>query len=75
MKLNDIIRTLTVMMRVIGKYEADLKNHLEESKIMYRARSEREFSWFRLGDQQSLTGSGRLSTPPQSHFLPPQEMA
>jgi hypothetical protein len=32
----------TVMTRVIGKYEANQKNHFEGRKVMYRSRSERE---------------------------------
>ena len=34
---------VTVMTRVIGKYEANLKNHLEGTKLMYRSRPERPF--------------------------------
>ena len=40
---------VTVMMRVIGKYEANLKNHLEGNKIMYRTRSEREDHLVKVG--------------------------
>jgi hypothetical protein len=37
------------MTRVIGKYEANLKNHMEGRKLMYRSRSERDDYFVKVG--------------------------